>query len=296
MDHIYEEVSSLHSKLGDMESSIIQQVSAEIKSYVPTLLLKDSIRSSVSKSIIEELPHVEAQVQKNLQDQLPNLLLKPMYKEFNAFNKLESQQFVILQKELSKSLHKNMKKSIRLKVRKEMKEVRDKLTYCTDTVSTNSQHFQDLRVMFHDMEKNNPGEERDAQHPDQTKGEQISGTNIADIVQGEKASAQVIPNEEKAMVIHNPEEKKPEGNVSMKDDSDDDALDNQTLSKRFFLEVLTIFSIMMVQATEDMGVDSANPTDSHSIPIITQPSSSKPQNKKSRRKQRQDNAPTEPNF
>ncbi|GJR40100.1 hypothetical protein Tco_1215784 [Tanacetum coccineum] len=43
---------------------------------------------------------------------------------------------------------------------------------------------------------------------------------------------------------------------------------------------------MMVQATEDMGADSATPTDSHSTSIITQPSSSKPQKKKSRRKQR----------
>ncbi|GJY26364.1 hypothetical protein Tco_0401090 [Tanacetum coccineum] len=50
----------------------------------------------------------------------------------------------------------------------------------------------------------------------------------------------------------------------------------------------------MVQALEDMGKDSAAPTDSHSIPIITQPSSSKPQNKKSRRKKRKDIGPTEP--
>ncbi|GKA12196.1 hypothetical protein Tco_0691742 [Tanacetum coccineum] len=39
---------------------------------------------------------------------------------------------------------------------------------------------------------------------------------------------------------------------------------------------------MMVQASEDMGEDSAAPTDSHSTPIVTQPSSSKPQKKKSR--------------
>ncbi|GKB00592.1 hypothetical protein Tco_0828585 [Tanacetum coccineum] len=51
---------------------------------------------------------------------------------------------------------------------------------------------------------------------------------------------------------------------------------------------------MMVQAPEDMGEDSAAPTDSHSTPIITQPSSSKPQKKKSRRKQRKDSGPTEP--
>ncbi|GJZ72262.1 hypothetical protein Tco_0636113 [Tanacetum coccineum] len=51
---------------------------------------------------------------------------------------------------------------------------------------------------------------------------------------------------------------------------------------------------MMVQATENIGADSATPTDSHSTPIITQPSSSKPQKKKSRRKQRKDSSPTEP--
>ncbi|GKF35759.1 hypothetical protein Tco_0112517, partial [Tanacetum coccineum] len=91
MDNICEVVSSLHSRLGDMESSIIQQVSANFKSSLPALitdsikeqlprllsdalkdtlpqLLKDSIKSSVSKSIKEELSHIEAYVQKNLQD------------------------------------------------------------------------------------------------------------------------------------------------------------------------------------------------------------------------------------
>ncbi|GJY19232.1 hypothetical protein Tco_0390723 [Tanacetum coccineum] len=51
---------------------------------------------------------------------------------------------------------------------------------------------------------------------------------------------------------------------------------------------------MMVQALKDMGEDLAAPTDSYSTPIITQPSSSKPQKKKSRRKQRKDSGPTEP--
>ncbi|GKE53990.1 hypothetical protein Tco_1489146 [Tanacetum coccineum] len=43
-----------------------------------------------------------------------------------------------------------------------------------------------------------------------------------------------------------------------------------------------------------MGEDSAAPTDSYSTPIITQPSSSKPQKKKSKRKQRNDSGLTEP--
>ncbi|GKF59896.1 hypothetical protein Tco_0176682, partial [Tanacetum coccineum] len=47
---------------------------------------------------------------------------------------------------------------------------------------------------------------------------------------------------------------------------------------------------------EDMGEDLAAHTDSHSTPIITQPSSSKPQNKKSRRKQRKNSGPIVPIF
>ncbi|GJZ50054.1 hypothetical protein Tco_0604244 [Tanacetum coccineum] len=43
-----------------------------------------------------------------------------------------------------------------------------------------------------------------------------------------------------------------------------------------------------------MGEDSASPTDSHFTLIVTQPSSSKPQKKKSRRKLRKDSGPTEP--
>ncbi|GKB18828.1 ribonuclease H-like domain-containing protein [Tanacetum coccineum] len=63
--------------------------------------------------------------------------------------------------------------------------------------------------------------------------------------------------------------------------------------KGFSGRVTPLFQSMMVQASKDMGEDSAAPTDSHSTPIITQPSSSKPQKKKSRRKQRKDSGPTE---
>ncbi|GKB44058.1 hypothetical protein Tco_0889000, partial [Tanacetum coccineum] len=64
--------------------------------------------------------------------------------------------------------------------------------------------------------------------------------------------------------------------------------------KGFSGKVTPLFQTMMVQAPEDMGEDSAAPNDSHSIPIITQPSSSKPQKKKFRWKQRKDIGPTEP--
>ncbi|GKA44152.1 hypothetical protein Tco_0736876 [Tanacetum coccineum] len=65
-------------------------------------------------------------------------------------------------------------------------------------------------------------------------------------------------------------------------------------TKCFSGRITPLFQTMMVQAPEDMGEDSAAPTDSYSTPIITQPSSSKPQKKKSKMKQRKDSGLTEP--
>ncbi|GKB05431.1 hypothetical protein Tco_0833626 [Tanacetum coccineum] len=54
--------------------------------------------------------------------------------------------------------------------------------------------------------------------------------------------------------------------------------------KDFSGRVTPLFATMMVQATQDEGVDSDIPTDSQQTPIPTKPSSSRPQKKQSRRK------------
>ncbi|GJU68965.1 hypothetical protein Tco_1547837 [Tanacetum coccineum] len=56
------------------------------------------------------------------------------------------------------------------------------------------------------------------------------------------------------------------------------------LGKGFSGRFTPLFPAMMIQALEDMGEDLAAPSDSHSTLIISQPSSFKPQKKKSRRK------------
>ncbi|GJT19592.1 hypothetical protein Tco_0878298 [Tanacetum coccineum] len=58
--------------------------------------------------------------------------------------------------------------------------------------------------------------------------------------------------------------------------------------KDFSRRVTPLFATMMVQANQEEGVDSDIPTDSQQTPITTQPSTSKPQKKQSRRKQRKD--------
>ncbi|GJW09668.1 hypothetical protein Tco_1575495 [Tanacetum coccineum] len=71
------------------------------------------------------------------------------------------------------------------------------------------------------------------------------------------------------------------------------------VGKGFSGAVTPLFLTMMVQAQEEMGEGSAMPTNPHHTPII-QPSTSQPQKKQSRRKQRKDteipqsSGPTEP--
>ncbi|GJZ47715.1 hypothetical protein Tco_0601547 [Tanacetum coccineum] len=205
LSHLHEELCLLHNKLPGL-------LADALKDTLPQSI-KASIKSSILESIAKELP----------------------------------------QKELSESLHKKMRKFIRLKVRKGMKEVRDKLSFCASTVDTNSQHVQDIRIMFKDMvslleaadvfkkanaegekwEKNNPEslvEEKDAQHPNQTKGEQNSGATTIAIIHGEQPSAQDVPNagqapsvnEEKALVLHTLEEKSSEEDTLGKKETDDE--------------------------------------------------------------------------
>ncbi|GJY88164.1 hypothetical protein Tco_0502792 [Tanacetum coccineum] len=54
--------------------------------------------------------------------------------------------------------------------------------------------------------------------------------------------------------------------------------------KGFSKRVTPLFPTMMVQAQEEVGEGSANPTDPHHTPILTQPSTSKPQKKQKLRK------------
>ncbi|GKA32163.1 xylulose kinase-1 [Tanacetum coccineum] len=56
--------------------------------------------------------------------------------------------------------------------------------------------------------------------------------------------------------------------------------------KYFSKRVTPLFATMMVQANQEEGVDSGIPTNSQQTPITIQPSTSKPQKKQSRRKQK----------
>ncbi|GJT03946.1 hypothetical protein Tco_0838408 [Tanacetum coccineum] len=165
LGHLHEELSLLHNKL-----------------------IKDSIKNSVSESIAEELPHVEAQI---------------------CFTSEGAEQIPSQQNE---DIHQ---------------------TEGHGFPPRSSRSFKKANAEGDKWEKNSsesPAEEKDAQHPDETKGEQDSGATTVAIVQREQPSAQVIPNagqaplvnEEKALVLHTSEEKSSEEDTSGKKETDDE--------------------------------------------------------------------------
>ncbi|GJR08156.1 hypothetical protein Tco_0790808 [Tanacetum coccineum] len=141
MDHICEEVSSLHSKLGDMESSIIHQVSAEIKLSVPALvtttlqeqlpgLLSDTLKDCLPSILQESLQtHILAVFERlaEKQTKLNKKVVKHLNRQFNIFHVAQSDRFARLETKLSKTLKSDMGKSVTSLVKSGMKEVKDDL-------------------------------------------------------------------------------------------------------------------------------------------------------------------------
>ncbi|GJV04137.1 hypothetical protein Tco_1337706 [Tanacetum coccineum] len=114
--HLNEELRIVNTKIDQLESSVTKKVTDDIQSFMPSIV-EDSLKENLPESIEEKLPVCAAQVQQSLQDQLLNILLKPINKEFNAFNTLESHWFVTLQQELSKVIKTKLGLSVRHKVR-----------------------------------------------------------------------------------------------------------------------------------------------------------------------------------
>ncbi|GJR55107.1 retrovirus-related pol polyprotein from transposon TNT 1-94 [Tanacetum coccineum] len=127
LDHVCEEVSNLHSKIADMESSILQSISDEIKNSMSSLIsnaLKDQLPGLLFEALKECLPSI---LHDSLPTQLHQTVAKPIKKQFNIYHKVESEHFVTLQTKLTKVLKSEMRNSVSSKVRSGMQEVSDDL-------------------------------------------------------------------------------------------------------------------------------------------------------------------------
>ncbi|GKE08733.1 hypothetical protein Tco_1412284 [Tanacetum coccineum] len=215
LDHVREEVSNLHSRIADMESSILQSVSDEIKNSVPTLiselfgLLTDTLKACLPFILKDSLP-----------TQLHKAVVKPMKKHFNIYHTAESEHFVTLQKALTKSMQNQL---------------------------TDIQGLLESEVINDDTAEGEKNKKDKDANPAATQGEHQSaetipssgptvesqGEQLADLMVANKESIPPVlddkKNEGKELVVHNSEEKKSEGIISVEDDSDEDDLDKQPL-------------------------------------------------------------------
>ncbi|GKD09081.1 hypothetical protein Tco_1188766 [Tanacetum coccineum] len=224
MDHICEEVSSLHLKLGDKESFIIHQVSAKIKSSLPVLVttaLQEQLSGLLSATLKDYLPSI---LQESLQTHIPAVferladkqtklnkkVVRHLNRQFNIFHVAESDRFARLETELSKTHKSDMGKSITSLVKSGMKEVNDDLNSETKSLGKFWEH-QSAKTLV------------------ESQGEQPADVKVANKESAPLASNK--PSEGKELVVHNSEKKKSEGIILVEDDSDED--DKQPLSKRF---------------------------------------------------------------
>ncbi|GJZ08038.1 hypothetical protein Tco_0542321 [Tanacetum coccineum] len=215
LDHICEEVIYLYSRLRNMESSIVQTVSDEIKSSVPAMItntLKEQLSKILSATLKDCLPLI---VNESLQTYHPT-----------------SNRFVTLQKELSKVIKSEVAKKVQVVG---LEGVREDLQSQTKHISKFSSSFQDMQTQLQNA------------IPAPTQGEHKAAENItppelSPETQGKhayKESTLLVSdtkvNEESGMVLYNHEKDLVDLITTEQDseDDDDDDLDKQPLSKRF---------------------------------------------------------------
>ncbi|GKB22013.1 hypothetical protein Tco_0855936 [Tanacetum coccineum] len=111
--------SYISTKVANLESSLAQKVTAKLEEYVPRM---------VADAFEERMP----KVQETLHIIVPDLIRKPLNKELNALNTLETQRFENLPKELLSAIRGKVGKFVRKYVEKEMQIVKDRLSYSAE--------------------------------------------------------------------------------------------------------------------------------------------------------------------
>ncbi|GKB53081.1 hypothetical protein Tco_0903834 [Tanacetum coccineum] len=116
IDHICKEVSYLHSRLGNMESSFVQTLlgilSAALKDCLP-LIVNESLQT-YNAAVSEQFAEPQAQLNKKV--------VKQLNKQFNISHIAQSNRFVTLHKELSKVIKSAMAKKVQVVGLEEVRE------------------------------------------------------------------------------------------------------------------------------------------------------------------------------
>ncbi|GJU15068.1 retrovirus-related pol polyprotein from transposon TNT 1-94 [Tanacetum coccineum] len=204
MDHICEEVSSLHSRLGDMESSIVQKVSDEIKSSLPAL---------VTNALKEQLPGI---LSATLKDCLPLIIYESLQTHILA----APEQFVTLKKELFKVIKSEVAKKVQVVG---LEGVREDLQSQTKHISKYCLSFQNMQTQLQDVKDllESAGEHQTAENitpPEptlETQGELAYNESTLPIFETKV-------NEESTMVLYDSEKKDLKDLTTSEQDLEDD--------------------------------------------------------------------------
>ncbi|GKB34254.1 retrovirus-related pol polyprotein from transposon TNT 1-94, partial [Tanacetum coccineum] len=113
------EFSYLSTKVANLESFLAQKMTVKLEEYMPRM---------VADAFKERMP----KVQETLHIIVPDLIRKPLNKELNALNTLETQRFENLPKELLSAIRGKVGKFVRKYVEKEMQIVKDRLSYSAE--------------------------------------------------------------------------------------------------------------------------------------------------------------------
>ncbi|GJS50163.1 hypothetical protein Tco_0600284 [Tanacetum coccineum] len=107
-------------KMNSATRSVSRIIFDALAQQFPDLLsatIKNSLPQALTKAVRETLPGFNRRIKNSINDEMIEVLktsvLKPMYKEFNALNKLETHRFIILKNMLRKSIHKTFGKSVK---------------------------------------------------------------------------------------------------------------------------------------------------------------------------------------
>nr|GEW50485.1 retrovirus-related Pol polyprotein from transposon TNT 1-94 [Tanacetum cinerariifolium] len=141
LDHVRKEVSVLHYKVKEMESSIASKVFTDIKSFVPDLIshsLKAQLPGLLSDAGISSIEQTGCQ---------------HMNRQPNIAHKAESLRFVTLQKALTKVLKTEMGDSISLKVSLGMQDAREDLISQTKHLSKYCLSVQDMHSQLQKVKR-----------------------------------------------------------------------------------------------------------------------------------------------
>ncbi|GKB15728.1 hypothetical protein Tco_0849651 [Tanacetum coccineum] len=146
LGNLCKEVNHLTTKVQNLESSLLQQMTVKLEEIVPSLVAK-TLKKNMPDIISERLKSAISQITVEFVKEI----IKPINKQFNAFNKLKAARFVKLHTGLRQDLKKKVRISVQKKVHKGMEIVKGKVDNCTTRVDQNIQNVHEMTTPIRDM-------------------------------------------------------------------------------------------------------------------------------------------------